>query len=496
MKHDVEFGFSVKGASRSSADMSNQNPSFLPVLSSWEDSESPGTAPAIDLANASLSGLGPEIILDSLEEGVVAIGLDKKIMYMNRAAREILGMPEGDFSGMDCQKAMRTSVCNARCLLEKTLETGETFRNYEITLTDHHRRTRLVRVNTALLRDPEDRVIGGVEIFHDVTQIAELRKELKGRYSFGRIIGQSERMKELFDLLPVVAQSKSTVLIEGESGTGKELVAHAIHENSPRKEGPFIKVNCAALSEGVLESELFGHVRGAFTGAVSSKPGRFEMASGGTLFLDEIGEISATMQVKLLRVLQEEEFERVGGTKTLKVDVRVIAATNRDLKKAIEDGSFRKDLYYRLRVVPMSLPPLRERREDIPLLVSAFLARYNAEFGKNIEGVTQAALDVLLNHSYPGNIRELQNIMEHAVLLAAGRMLDVKDLPRDLWTPPGERPFLDSMLTLPNPLKNIEDALIQKAMERTNGNMSEAARLLGIGRSTLWRRLREKGGVS
>jgi transcriptional regulator with PAS, ATPase and Fis domain len=303
-------------------------------------------------------------------------------------------------------------------------------------------------------------------------------------------------MKELFDLLPVVAQSKSTVLIEGESGTGKELVAHAIHENSSRREGPFIKVNCAALSEGVLESELFGHVRGAFTGAVSSKPGRFEMASGGTLFLDEIGEISAAMQVKLLRVLQEEEFERVGGTKTLKVDVRVIAATNRDLKKAIEEGSFRKDLYYRLRVVPLSLPPLRERREDIPLLVSAFLARYNAEFGKNLEGVTQSALDVLLNHSYPGNIRELQNIMEHAVLLSSGRMLDVKDLPRDLWTPPGERPFLDSVLSLPQPLKNIEDALIQKALERTNGNMSEAARLLGIGRSTLWRRLREKGGGS
>ncbi len=246
--------------------MPDQNPTFLPVLTSWAEAVSHGSAQSLVRSDGSFSAFGPAIILDSLEEGVVAIGLDKKILYMNRAAREILGMREGDFAGMDCQKAMRTSVCSARCLLEKTIETGEPFRNYEITLSDHHKRTRLVRVNTALLRDSEDRIVGGVEIFHDVTQIAELREELKGRYSFGRIIGQSDRMKELFELLPVVAQSKSTVLIEGESGTGKELVAHAIHENSPRREGPFIKVNCAALSEGVLESELFGHVRGAFTG--------------------------------------------------------------------------------------------------------------------------------------------------------------------------------------------------------------------------------------
>ncbi|MEC4682405.1 MAG: sigma 54-interacting transcriptional regulator [Nitrospirota bacterium] len=475
--------------------MSDQNPSFLPVLSSWTDPSVHVAQSVLEISENPFPGSDPRIILESLEEGVVAIGLDKKVLYMNRAAREILGMPEGNFAGVDCHKVMRTAVCSARCLLEKTIETGEAFRNYEIALSDHKKQTHLVRVNTALLRDPSGQVIGGVEIFHDVTQLAALRKELKGRYSFGRIIGQSEKMRELFDLLPVIAQSKSTVLIEGESGTGKELVAHAIHEMSPRKDGPFIKVNCAALSEGVLESELFGHVRGAFTGAVQSKPGRFEMASGGSIFLDEIGEISPSMQVKLLRVLQEEEFERVGGTKTLKVDVRVIAATNRDLKKAIETGEFRKDLYYRLRVVPLFLPPLRDRREDIPLLISSFLDRYNAEFGKNIEGLTQGALDVLLNYSYPGNVRELQNIMEHAVLLSSERMIDVKNLPRDLWAPSGEKTFLEEILSLPQPLKNVEDALIQKALERTNGNMSEAAKLLGIGRSTLWRRLKEKDQV-
>lgn len=480
--------------------MPDQDSSFLPLLSPWPPASGPVDPPP-GMPEGTLvrppnlfPGSDPSFILESLEEGVIAIGLDKKVLYMNRAAREILGMPEGDCSGLDCQKVMRTSVCSARCILEKTIETGESFRNYEISLSDHRQRTHLVRVNTALLRDRSGTVIGGVEIFHDVTQISALRKELKGRYSFGRIIGQSEKMRELFDLLPVVAQSKSTVLIEGESGTGKELVAHAVHENSPRKEGPFIKVNCAALSEGVLESELFGHVRGAFTGAVQSKPGRFEMASGGTLFLDEIGEISPSMQVKLLRVLQEEEFERVGGTKTLKVDVRVIAATNRDLKKAIETGEFRKDLYYRLRVVPLFLSPLRERREDIPLLISSFLERYNAEFGKNVEGVTREALDILLNYAYPGNIRELQNVMEHAVLLSSDKkMIDARNLPRDLVNTAGALPFLDEVLSLPQPLKNVEDALIRKAMERTHGNMSEAAKLLGIGRSTLWRRLKEKG---
>ena len=466
----------------------------LPLHPSWEG----GGAPPSEIKEVRgkvLDALGPANILDSLEEGVIAIGLDKKVLYLNRAAREMLGLSQGEVFGMDCQKAMRSSVCSARCLIEKTIESGEPYRNYEISLTDRHRRTRLVRVNTALLKDADGHVVGGVEIFHDVTQLAELKKELKGRYAFGKIIGQSEKMRELFDLLPVVAQSKSTVLIEGESGTGKELIAHAIHENSPRKDGPFIKVNCAALSEGVLESELFGHVRGAFTGAVSSKPGRFELASGGTLFLDEVGEISASMQVKLLRVLQEEEFERVGGTKTLKVDVRVIAATNRDLKAAIDAGTFRRDLYYRLRVVPLFLPPLRERREDIPLLISSFLSRYNAEFGKNVVGLSQEAQNILMNHSYPGNIRELQNIIEHAVLLSTGRTIGVRELPRDLAPIPEESSFADVALSRSNALRTMEDVMIRKAVEKTHGNMSQAAKLLGIGRSTLWRKLREMGDI-
>ncbi len=438
-----------------------------------------------------VSPTDPQVILDSLEEGVVAIGLDKKVLYMNRAAREILKARNERSGPFECRKVVNSSECQARCVLEKTIETGEPLRNFEISLVDSTGRKRVLRLNTALLKDSTGSVFGGVEIFHDVTQIVALKEELKGRYSFGRIIGRSEKMQEIFDLLPVIAQSKSTVLIEGESGTGKELVAHALHENSPRREGPFVKLNCAALSEGVLESELFGHVKGAFTGAVQSRPGRFEMASGGTLFLDEIGEISPSMQVKLLRVLQEEEFERVGGTKTVKVDVRVIAATNRDLKQAMETGDFRKDLYYRLRVIPITLPPLRDRPEDLPLLIQSFVDRYNVELGKNIQGLTSDAMQILLNYHYPGNIRELQNIVEHSALLCNESRIDVRHLPGDMLPGQAQSSFFDAALLEGEPLKFVEQELIRRAMELFGGNVSEVARRLSMGRSTLWRRLKE-----
>ncbi|MHB8421594.1 MAG: sigma-54 interaction domain-containing protein [Leptospirales bacterium] len=433
----------------------------------------------------------PQFILDSLEEGVVAIGLDKKVLYMNRAAREILKVRNERTGPFDCRKIVNSSECKARCVLEKTVETGEPLRNFEISLVDSAGRKRVLRLNTALLKDESGNIFGGVEIFHDVTQIVALKEELKGRYTFGRIIGRSEKMQEIFDLLPVIAQSKSTVLIEGESGTGKELVAHALHENSPRREGPFVKLNCAALSEGVLESELFGHVKGAFTGAVQSRPGRFELASGGTLFLDEIGEISSTMQVKLLRVLQEEEFERVGGTKTVKVDVRVIAATNRDLKQAMESGEFRKDLYYRLRVIPITLPPLRERPEDLPLLIQSFLDRFNIELGKSIQGLTSDAMQILLNYQYPGNIRELQNIVEHSALLCNESRIDVRHLPGDMLPGQAQSSFVEAALLEKEPIRFVEQELIRRAMEISGGNVSEVARKLAIGRSTLWRRLKE-----
>jgi two-component system response regulator AtoC len=297
-------------------------------------------------------------------------------------------------------------------------------------------------------------------------------------------------MQEIYELLPVVAQSKSTVLIEGESGTGKELIAEAIHLNSPRRTGPFIKVNCAALAEGILESELFGHVKGAFTGAITDKKGRFELAHKGTIFLDEIGEISPHTQVKLLRVLQEEEFERVGGTESVKVDVRIIAATNKDLTRAMEKGEFRGDLYYRLRVVPIHLPPLRERKDDIPHLIKHFVSKLNKEMDKEINNVSPKVMDFLMDYDYKGNIRELENILEHAFVRCQGNTILAEHLPKDLFGAAVKLPE-NIIADSDNPLMAIERGLILKMLNQHKWKQGEVAKKLHISRVTLWRKIKQ-----
>ncbi|MCZ6678798.1 MAG: sigma-54 dependent transcriptional regulator [Candidatus Poribacteria bacterium] len=317
-----------------------------------------------------------------------------------------------------------------------------------------------------------------------------LRQEQELRYNLDEIIGDSQKMGAVYRTAQTVAPTNSTVLILGESGTGKELVARAVHKNSLRKEKPFIKINCASLAEGVLESELFGHERGAFTNAVRQKPGRFEIANGGTLFLDEIGDIPRSTQVKLLRVLQEQEFERVGGTKTIGVDVRLIAATNRNLLALIEEGKFREDLYYRLNVVPIEIPPLRERREDIPLLVAHFLLKYNAETGKKIREIHPDAMRLLSTYSWPGNVRELENAIERAVVLAPDDVvtpenlsLGQQSLRRRLNTAPSEIPPLDGT-SLTEMVEAFEKRLLWNAYLKAHRVKAEAAKLLGIERST------------
>jgi len=275
-----------------------------------------------------------------------------------------------------------------------------------------------VSINTALQIDADGNIIAIIEVFRDISQIKALEEQLERRYHFENIIGKNEMMQEIYSLLPSIAQTKSTVLIEGESGTGKELIARAIHANSPRKDGPFVKVNCAALAEGILESELFGHVKGAFTGAYYDKFGRFELADKGTLFLDEIGDISPSLQVKLLRVLQEEEFERVGGKEKIKTNVRVIAATNKKLDNLVKQGKFREDLYYRLKVVTIDVPPLRERKEDIPLLVEYMINKVNNDLNRNVRKISNKALELLVNHPWIGNVRELENVITRAILLS------------------------------------------------------------------------------
>jgi two-component system, NtrC family, response regulator AtoC len=322
-----------------------------------------------------------------------------------------------------------------------------------------------------------------------------LRDALGQRYEFKNIIGRSPAMQEVLATVERVAPSNSTVLLGGESGVGKDMISRAIHEHSRRAAGPFVKINCTAIPENLLESELFGYEKGAFTGAVTSKPGKFELANEGTIFLDEIGDVPGTIQVKLLRVLQEREFERLGGTKTHKVDVRVIAATNRNLRDALEEGTFREDLYYRLNVVPISIPPLREHKEDIPYLVDSFIARFAKASAKVITGITPAALALLVDFHWPGNIRELENIIERAVVLTAGPKIDIADIHLDVSptkvhdADSSGAPFLPAGLTL----EQFEDEIIKEALRRAGGNKSQAARLLGLSRNALRYRLSKIG---
>jgi DNA-binding NtrC family response regulator len=316
-----------------------------------------------------------------------------------------------------------------------------------------------------------------------------LRESLRQKYRFDNIVGASQKMSEIYQIVTQVAPTNATVLITGESGTGKELIANAIHYNSPRRDKPLVKLNCASLSETLLESELFGHEKGAFTGAISRRKGRFEIADGGTLFLDEIGGVSLAVQVKLLRVLQEREFERVGGNETIKVDVRLVTATNKDLKKAVEEGTFREDLFYRIHVVTIDVPPLRERKEDIPPLVSHFINKFAAENKKNVKGVTDEALLLLTSYDYPGNVRELENIIESAVVMATGNLIDVSVLPQSVRSVTPARESIP--LPVGSTLTDVEKRLIGETLRLTGGNKVQAAKVLGIGTRTLYRKIKE-----
>jgi transcriptional regulator with PAS, ATPase and Fis domain len=352
-----------------------------------------------------------------------------------------------------------------------------------------------VSLNTDLLRDEHGNLVGIVETYRDLSQINELKAKLerqRGNETRGPLVARSKALQSILDLLPQVANSKATVLIEGESGTGKELIAREIHRLSPRRDQPFVAVNCAALAEGVLESELFGHVKGAFTGAIADRQGRFEIANKGTIFLDEIAEISPMAQAKLLRVLQEEEFERVGGNRTVKVDVRVIAATNKHLATVVEDGRFREDLYYRLQVFPIRIPPLRDRREDLLPLIEHSIARLNRTMGKNVRDLDGPVLKLLEAHRYPGNVRELENILEHACIRCPDNTIRAEHLP-DYFvanTPHKDSALHHQVVGKQTTLAALEQGAIVQALEQTGWNYRLACKSLGVSRSTLLRRLK------
>jgi PAS domain S-box-containing protein len=451
--------------------------------------------------------LDPEVILNAINDGVVTIGLDRKVHYVNEAALRILGRTREEALGAECATVIRCAACATKdCLLDRALLTGQDIRAYDTYLITKAGDEIPITVNATLLRDEDGTVVGEVEVIRDVSDQAKLTAELHGKFSFGRIIGKNHRMQEIYDILPAVSATKTTVLIEGETGTGKELIAHAIHEHSPRAGRPFIKFNCAALAEGVLESELFGHVKGAFTGAITDKKGRFEQAHGGTIFLDEVGDIPPTTQIRLLRVLQEEAFEPVGGSDTVQVDVRVIAATHRDLMGMVKAGTFREDLYYRLRVMPIQIPPLRDRHEDIPLLIDHFLGRFNEEMGKNVADATPEAMELLMNYPYPGNVRELENILEHAMVLCRGNRLTLHCLPREVLHaqthlmqiapaggagPGGQVLSLDTASE--DPLRDVEREAILRVLDQCAWRLGVAAGRLHMSRTTLWRRMRRYG---
>lgn len=426
-------------------------------------------------------------ILDSINEGVFTVDLSWRITSFNRAAERITGVNRKQALGRPCCEVFRANICEKACALKRTIATGKPLVNTTAHIINADGRRIPIRISTALLTGDSNAVIGGVETFQDLTQVEQLRKELASRYTFGDIVGRSPLMTGLFDILPQIAESNSTVLIEGGSGTGKELFARAIHNLSARRRQRFVAINCGALPDTLLESELFGYKAGAFTDARRDKPGRFALADGGTIFLDEIGDISPAMQVRLLRVLQEHYIEPLGAVEPVRVDVRVVAATNKNLSKLVRAGKFRDDLFYRIRVIHLELPSLRERREDIPLLVNHLVAKFNRLQGKDIGGVSDEVMARLMQHDYPGNVRELENIIEQAFVLCRGGLIELHHLPPEL-RPAG--PSASSEIPGAMTLRSMERYLIAEALSRHQGDRQRAAKALGINCSTLYRKIR------
>ena len=434
------------------------------------------------------------IIFNSVADGVFTTDSEGRITFFNKAAEEITGFLSEEAIGRYCYEIFRADICQTRCALKEVLKTEKEIINLPVTILSKNGKRIPISISAAVLRDEEGEVIGGVETFRDLSEIEELKKELTQKYTFGDIVSKNHFIHDLFNILPNIAGSDSTVLIQGASGTGKELFAKAIHNLSPRKNKPFIKVNCGALPDTLLESELFGYVKGAFTDAKKDKPGRFALANEGTIFLDEVGDMSPSLQVKLLRVLQEKEYEPLGATSPKKTDVRIIAATNKDLSELVNEGKFRDDLYYRLNVVKIDLPPLSQRREDIPLLIDTFVRKFNAKMGKKILGVSERVLRLLLTYDYPGNVRELENIIEHAFVLCGGDRIEIDCLPREIT---GAQMGTVSSLPMKgeSPFDQAEAEVIEKVLKKHGGDRIKTAKELGIGRTTLWRKIRKYGLV-
>jgi PAS domain S-box-containing protein len=438
------------------------------------------------------------LLLDVIDQSIFTIDKDGMITFFNRAAEELTGYKAGEILGKRCAEIFKTDLCASGCPLQRTIQSGQRVIDRRVRIRVRDGRSIPVSVTTAILSTEGGEVLGGVEVIKDLSSLVHLKRQLDGKYCFEDIISKNDRMQRIFDLLPQVAQSDSTVLILGASGTGKELVAKAIHHQSKRNDRPFVAVNCAAMPETLMESELFGYIKGAFTDAKRDKPGRIAQADGGTLFLDEVGDLPLKIQVKLLRFLQERAYEPLGATFTTRADVRILSATHRDLGQMVEEGSFRRDLYYRLNIMQFNLPPLRERPEDIPLLVGHFIRRFRHITGKQIEGMADDALSILLHYSFPGNIRELENLIERAFILCQGPLITTEHLPgtivERILDPRPEKGSVPALAPVHmDPLRRAECNTIQDALRRNQGNRSRTATALGIHRSTLIRKIKLYG---
>ena len=427
-------------------------------------------------------------LFDTIQEGVFAVDKECRITFFNRAAESITGTGKFHALGRPCWEVLRADCCGEECLLRKTLSTGELFSERPVTMITADGSSKLVSVATTVLRNPDGTVKGAVETFRDITS-EEARSLVRlSDFRYQDIITINRRMHKILETLPMIADSTSTVLLQGESGTGKELIARAIHKLGPRNDKPFVAVNCGALPDNLLESELFGYKAGAFTDAKKDKPGRFALANGGILFFDEIGDTSAAMQVKLLRVLQEKEYEPLGSLRSRKTDVRIIAATNRNLETMVQEGTFRKDLYYRLNIVKIVVPPLRERRDDIPLLADYYINKLNKQQGKHIRGIDDRAMARLTAYDFPGNVRELENMIERAFVLCrkgyiGSEHLFEPDAPESVIV--GEKAPND-----PASMERLEASFLLNVLQRNNWERGKTARELGINRSTLYRKMR------
>ena len=439
-----------------------------------------------------------QIILDSIADGVFTVDTGWKITSFNRAAEKITGIKKEKALGRHCWEVFRASICEQSCSLRQTLASGTPVVNSSIFIVNSAGDRIPVSISTGILKDERGQVIGGVESFRDLSVVEELRKELAGHHSFMDIISKNNQMQRLFGMLELVAESDTTVLIEGESGTGKELFARAIHSLSHRKRGPLVTINCGALPDTLLESELFGYKAGAFTDAKRDKPGRISQAEGGTLFLDEIGDVSPMLQVRLLKVLQDKVYEPLGSRGVAHADVRIVAATNKNLERLTAGGDFRRDLYYRINVVKLSLPPLRERKDDIPLLIDHFIRKFNRLNGKEIQGISPEALTLLMTHDFPGNVRELENILEFASVVCRNHVIGVEHLPESIShrkdpelkkrpeENPGRRLSLD----------DLEKQYVYEALRQNDWNRKATASQMGIHPTTLWRKIKRQNIVT